>query len=235
MANIRKGQQFGDFVPVGRKSTSTGYRFRCTCAKCGGIRTFAESTLRRKPKCSRCAKAASKSMPSGVAKRLAAFRKDRNDIREMIDSIPDGPDTAFEKESIRMLIDLVPEAELAYRERPSQSLAYALNSLLSEIRELRQDLDDRDSQGEIVVRLLEQVVRPKFHDIVRAVIDTHYALKKTLAPYVVPKRRSRMSRDMDDATKELGAKLEVLYGEIRAASTGTQEPERARGRRRGAQ
>lgn len=232
-SSIKKGEVYGDFTPIGRKDTRSGYKFRCVCRRCDSIKTFAESTLRRKPRCARCKHAARRS-PAGkkAESNLATFRKDREGLMEMIESIPDGPETAFEKEAIAALVSLIPDSELAYRESPTQGHAYALNSLLSGIRELRQDLEDRDAQGEIVTRLLENAVRPKFHDIVRAIIDSHYGLKKQLAPYVDKKRRSRMSRDIDEASKELGAKLEMMYSEIEAAATGTQEQPKG-GRRRG--
>ena len=217
---IGKDSVFGDFAPIGRKTTSSGFRYRVKCTKCGTVKTFAESTLRAKPKCVKCKKInTSKSMGSGdlpeiLDASLATFKKDSVAIQDLLDSVEDSPNTGFEKEAIKLLIELIPQAEVAYKDRPSQSLAYALNSFLTNVRELIQDLNEKSAQGDLAADIMEKVMRPRFSEIARMIVDNNYAIKKQMMPYVDKARRRRALRELDDATKDLGARIESVYSDI---------------------
>ena len=224
---IKKGKVYGDFTPIGRKTLpSGGSKYRCVCVRCDRPRTYAETTLKAKPSCPRCNKAKNKAsvdsgeLPERILSELSVFKRGREELEAMLDDIPDGPDTAIEKLSIKMLVDLIPEAEAAYRENPSQSLAYALNSFLTNIRELRQDLDERATQKDIVSDIMVHVMQPKFQEIGRIVIDAHYSMKSQMSQFVERKRRARMKRDIDQVTRDIGSKLEAVYSDMEKALAG---------------
>lgn len=218
---IAKGESYGDFTPIGRKKTATGtFRFQCRCVNCGAIRDFAESTLRAKPSCHACKeKRDGKRMdagelPENIAAELATFKADAPGLLDILDDLDDVPGTALAKESIKMLITLIPEAEVAYRSKPTQGQAYALNSIVSNIRELQRDLEEKAAHADLAGEIMTKVMQPKFHEIARILADAHYSMTKLVSPYVEKKRRKRVQRGMEDAIKDVGSKLEAIYSDI---------------------
>ena len=219
--SIRKDRTYGDFSPIGRKADgSGGFRYRCRCGGCGAVRDFAESTLRRKPSCARCRKAGERTsvesgeLPENVAEQLATFRADSPELLSMLEALDDSPGAAFGASAIRMLMGLIPEAEAAYRMRPSQSLAYALNSFISNIRELQQDLEEKAERADMAGDIMTRLMQPKFHEIARILADSHYTTESLVLPYIDKRRRKRLRRELRGVTRDVGSKLESVYSEI---------------------
>ena len=146
----------------------------------------------------------------------------------MLEELEDVPGTAFGKSAIKMLIALIPEAEVAYRSRPSQSLAYALNSFITNIRELQQDLDEKAAHADLTGEIMTKVMQPKFHEIARVLADAHYSMAKLVSPHVDKKRRKRVQRGMEDAIKDVGSKLEAIYSDIEKGPPGEDTVRRRR-------
>lgn len=224
---IKKGKVYGSWEVRGRRKRGDGrWSYLCFCVQCGARKTYAATTLGTRPR-HKCNPADIGRMMTGgksgpgvvtsetVENRLLTFRHDSESIMAMLDSIEDDPNTAVEKESLVMLLEMVPYAEQTYRERPNQPNAYALNSLLGQIRELRKDIEESKAKEGMASELIEQAIRPRFQEIGRAVVDSHYGFVKRVQPHLAGPKFRRVDSEIESITKHLAKSIDEIFVSLR--------------------
>jgi len=114
-----------------------------------------------------------------------------------------------------LLVELIPYAEDEYRSNPKERNAYAMNSLISQARELVADIQaERDSKG-LALRLSHEILSPAFVSMAQNVIDTIYYLKRTIDPNILPDEQRRVYKHMDEAARSIASYMEMTYNETR--------------------
>lgn len=111
------------------------------------------------------------------------FKEDQEHILALIEGgESDTANKRLMQDSLRMIVSLIPVAENAYRSRPSQSNAYALNSYLSSSRELIADLEAMDDRGAIAERITNGLLFDYSRDIMQQIIYAFQMLPEEIAP-----------------------------------------------------
>ena len=121
----------------------------------------------------------------------------------------------FQSITLKMLVDLVPYAERQYREYSSQSNAYALNALITQIRELTADLSAEQDKGALALNIVTNILHPVFLSMAQLLIDNMYSLKKNIENDIKPERVERSNTQIDQATRDMAQGFQSLFYDVR--------------------
>ena len=142
---------------------------------------------------------------------LKTFREDSPDIQQLLEQDSDRASERFQRRALAMLIDLIPVAEAKYRERAGEHSAYALNSLISQARELISDIQAGKDSEELVNTLGLEILKPCFTAIAQSMIDNIYRLRRRVERNIKPSKVESVNEAVDDMAKEFAAYLENQY------------------------
>lgn len=110
---------------------------------------------------------------------------------------------------LMQLIDLIPVAEDAYRAYPSQSNAYALNTLISSAREILAEIEAQNDGTQMSVSLVQEILMPSFQEIAQQIVLAIFALREQLLPLVENKDRGQVNKRID----EIGGEIRQFLGD----------------------
>jgi hypothetical protein len=152
-----------------------------------------------------------------VIERSKALSKDIEEIRQMID---DGDDldavSRFQRDSLKAVLELLPIAQAQYKKNPTMSNAYALNSIISQVRELVNDMESAREQAQLVDSILDTYVRPTFLNIASYLLNSSTILRSELSPLYSGKQASRDAKAcMDRFIREAARYLEDAHNKLR--------------------
>lgn len=117
---------------------------------------------------------------------LKDYKKEMNEALEQIyekDGI-DNAITRIQRDQLKRLLGLVPSAEKAFKDRPGQGAAVALNGIISQIREILYDIQSRKDYQQIVADIRSKILVPEFISLTQMVVDNMYRQQKALEPYI---------------------------------------------------
>jgi hypothetical protein len=120
---------------------------------------------------------------------------------------------------LMQLIDLIPVAEDAYRDYPSQSNAYALNTLISSAREVLAEIEAQNDGTQMSVSLVQEILMPSFQEIAQQIVLAIYALREQMLRLVTEsKDRTAVDKHIDaiggDIRQFLGDKFADMREKI---------------------
>ncbi|QJT70879.1 hypothetical protein GR7B_00081 [Vibrio phage vB_VcorM_GR7B] len=235
---IKKGLILGSFR-VAKKLEDD--EWGCLCIYCEKKRRFSTKAIRKRPECEHCDNGEPedekssgfpvavveedvKVDPKYVKKTEKEFKKslaslfgdDAERIKDMLESAAekDKGVAKFQVSMIRTLVDLIPEAEAKYRDKGIANDLYAMNALISQVRELIGDMQANDAQSNMAAAVITKVVQPVFQSFGQLFIDQMFALKKSLQSDLRSDRENEGIRAIDDATKEMCRGVEERFIKI---------------------
>lgn len=150
-------------------------------------------------------------------KRLnSVFKDEVSTIQRLLEAHnSDGAITVFQKTALATMIELIPIAEEKYRKFGNERSAYALNSLITQARELVGDIKAEQDQRELALRLSREIVNPAFIQIMQNMVDNLYQLKRNVESCVPTNRVSDVHRQVEQTAREITHFLEQSYAQIR--------------------
>lgn len=151
-----------------------------------------------------------------LAKRLkrykSIFKGKVSDIQRFIET--NDSDNAIDqaqRQLLLMLIELIPIAEDKYREFGNERAAYALNSLVSQIRELISDIRSEEDSSQLVQKILNNILHPTFLLLGQNLVDNMYHLRKQIEIYVKPEDMKIVNTRVNESAKNMASYLEEQY------------------------
>lgn len=115
----------------------------------------------------------------------------------------------FQRQMLATLMRLIPMAEKEYRKYKKEYTAYALNSLISQARELTSDIQASDDRARLANTLVMDVVKPAFQQSVQEMINTHYSLKMKLKSKV--KNPDLVEDAIDGCAKDIAQYMNEVF------------------------
>lgn len=117
----------------------------------------------------------------------------------------------FQKKMLAAIVQLIPLAEAKYKKYRNQSDAYALNALVSQARELAQDLQATGDRQKLALTIVQEVLMPGFRAIVQEIVDEHYNLKRDMEDYVEPKKVRKFKERVDVSGQRVARHAQKIY------------------------
>ncbi|QJT71055.1 hypothetical protein GR11A_00017 [Vibrio phage vB_VcorM_GR11A] len=228
---IKKGQLYNDFRVVKKLDDGS---WGCECIHCDKRKKFTKKQLLKYPEHDECRKEqpAEKSagfpvvqesedldndylekVTSELVNLESVFGKDAPAIEALIESAEKDKGIArFQVSILKSLINMIPIAERKYRESEgAQSAAYAMNALISQTREMINDLQANDAQNDMAQQIVTKVIHPVFLSFGQFMIDQMFVLKKSLENDVKESRQKNANDAIDNATREIAKGIEERY------------------------
>ena len=213
-SNIRLGRLYGDYRAMRRIKPAI---YGMQCIHCGTRRKITKGqmhSVKMAPKCAEkgCVKPedkqdmafAAKDATPAVKGKLDAtystFLDNMGDALRVLDAVSNSSETGFDRASVKMLLDLIPHAERRYRKWSSQPNAYALNSLLTQVREILADLQASEGRDELLISVIKETMRETAHDMMQVLVDNTNFIWGRLKDDLPENRRERLH----DAVKDIG-------------------------------
>lgn len=233
---IEKDKVYGDYRAVERISEKRDL-FKVECVHCTRSRRMFRADVLALAVCN-CVIAADANLPavirpkdddyslSAIADRLnnatgddeeeipSTFADQEKEIRDLIDVLDVGGldgDRKFQLVSLKMAVDLLPIAEREFRKYPKQSNAFMVNALLTQARELFQDLQVTEDRTEQAVKIINKILQPFLTQITQVLIDNMFALQRTTEGALPSDRTERIVNAFGDTLKEVGREYQKLF------------------------
>lgn len=145
----------------------------------------------------------------------SVFGADAEAIQKLIESAEKDKGVAkFQVSMLKTLIGMIPIAESKYREAGAQSAAYALNAIISQVRELINDMQANEAQSDIANSICVKVIMPVFQAFAQSLIDTMLLLKSQVESSVKDGRHQRVNDAIDNAAREVARALEQRFVDV---------------------
>lgn len=146
----------------------------------------------------------------------ALFGKDAKNIQKLIDSKDDdNMIISSQRALLKMLVDLIPIAEDNYREYRSERSAYALNALVSQSRELMQDIVSSQDRSRVADIIIYNILQPAILTLGQFVIENNHQTKKHMSEVVDVKDLRDMKDVLDKSAINLGGYLNTFYEDLK--------------------
>jgi len=117
----------------------------------------------------------------------------------------------FQRQMLATVLRLIPIAENQYRKEKKEHTAYALNSLVSQARELSADIQasaDRASVAEIIVT---EYMMPTFRSLIETLVVETQALKAVLKSKVRTEAASAADTAVDELVRQVARSGNELF------------------------
>lgn len=237
MFKVEKDQQYGDFIAVKRIDAERGI-YGCKCVHCNIRKKFTRAELKKNPVCdcqdstvsveideqrskvktalALASKFVNVEDDGSVSSVPSLWESQSNELTTLLEQANNQESIRkFQSLTLKMLVDLVPYAERQYREYSSQSNAYALNALITQIRELTADLSAEQDKGALALNIVTNILHPAFLSMAQLLIDNMYSLKKNIENDIKPERVERANGQVDQATRDMAQGFQTLFYDVR--------------------
>lgn len=214
---IEKDEVYGSFRTIKRFKDEGKYG--CQCEYCGRKRKFTKAQLQVEPICECQVEEVVGSTLDQASSLLdeetySLFQEQVQQISEKFENNPDKGVNQFQLMSLKMLVDLIPYAEREYRRDPRQSNAYAINALVTQIRELISDLQAEDNTLELINKIVLTIVQPVTQKIAGSLIEFNFAIKTSIKGDLLEGRDERVNREIDNATKDVARQIQGFINQM---------------------
>lgn len=149
-------------------------------------------------------------------KELDTYKQEMDDLLEQLES-QEGLDSAMvamQRDQLRRLLRLIPIAEQAFKERPGQGSAVALNGLISQVREIFYDIQNRKDYEQLALELRQKTLSPEFVTLTQEMVDSIYRLRKQLEPFIPANKVGKVNTILETSAKELAMSLQKSFNSI---------------------
>lgn len=146
----------------------------------------------------------------------ALFGKDSLDIQDLLENREnDNAITLARKAMLQMSLDLIPLAEQDYRDRRTDRAVYALNALLSQVRELIADIQADSDRTEVINRIIVNTLQPNILLLGNQLVGTTFELRRRLEEHIEKGSRKAVKQILEDTSKDLGAFAQGLFNDLK--------------------
>lgn len=119
----------------------------------------------------------------------------------------------FQRQAYSTIVNLIPIAEKAYLKDRREHQAYALNALISQGRELANDLMAADNKNQLCETLIAEILTPAFKQILQQLMQEQMMLKTALSDKLKPEFLALSSAEFDRSLRTVaGSMTEIFKG-----------------------
>ena len=146
-----------------------------------------------------------------IKKLQSTFKVDSGNIQELISTgRADTAIVAFQKSMLRTVIDLIPQAEDKYRTSGNETSAYAMNSIISQARELINDIQSDDNRKQIGLNLCNQIIQPNFIKVVQNLVNAMHFMQQEVEALVPNNKRKELASIINKNTRSVVSHLQEV-------------------------
>lgn len=117
----------------------------------------------------------------------------------------------FQRQMLATILRLIPIAEKQYRREKKEHTAYALNSLVSQARELTADIQSSADRAAVAEIIVTEILMPTFRSFVETLVVETQTLKAALQSKVMPKSRNEADLAVDSLVKQVARTGNELF------------------------
>lgn len=117
----------------------------------------------------------------------------------------------FQRQMLATILRLIPIAEAQYRKEKKEHTAYALNSLVSQARELAADIASSADRAGVAETILAEFWMPTFTSFVQSLVTEAQTLKSSLRSKVRPESAHAADLAVDDLVKQMARTGNELF------------------------
>lgn len=208
---IVKNGRYGDFIALHKRKGKDEYQIEC--AACQNKRWEAGDKILTELTCDCSVKSITKLDNKELS---SMFGEQNSKIMGLLQKGDTEKATVhFQRQMLATLVDMIPIAEAKYRETSHERAAYAMNSLISQCRELISDIEANNSSQQLANTLLIKIIKPFCSNILQNIIDTTHFLKKRVESNIKEGFQQETNTYVDDAVKSIGLYMEQSYNALR--------------------
>ena len=159
-------------------------------------------TVVKKPKTK--VKKAPKDSTLARKKALKLFKLSKNQLNRLLTDNPDRVVENYQKQTLSMIMRLIPIAEKKYKSSSAEHAAYALNALISQGRELASEVQSTQERNDLARRVATELIDPAFRSYLQLLGDLAYNLNRDIKDYVSVKDRPAANREIKKLIREAG-------------------------------
>lgn len=124
----------------------------------------------------------------------------------------------IQKRILQSLIDILPMAETGVRKTKGQKGVYAMNSLVTSIREIMIDMQATMDKGAIGESLVEKVIRPTFLDIGMILVQEDAKVGAMLKDIIDRDVYKQVSKIRQESLSRVADFIQKKYGDVKDQS-----------------
>lgn len=117
----------------------------------------------------------------------------------------------FQKQMLATVLGLIPIAEKQYRREKKEHTAYALNSLVSQARELSADIQASADRSRVAELIVTDLMMPTFRAFVEALVTETQTLKASLKSKVRSEAKTEVDAQIDLMVRSIAQTGNALF------------------------
>jgi hypothetical protein len=142
---------------------------------------------------------------------------DAERIQQMLENNSDSVASLIHKRLLQALVDTLATAEHNVRESGGAKGVYALNSLVTSVRELLIDVQSTQDRGVLGQTIVDQVIRPNVLDIAMLMVRDSEILKGKLRGMLDVTVSAQVQKLHDEFVKRIADEIQARYFVIQSA------------------
>jgi hypothetical protein len=135
--------------------------------------------------------------------------------REIMDAVEAGDiDQAvqvFQRQAYSTIVRLIPIAEKEYLLGKRDHQLYALNSVISQGRELANDLMSSDNKKQLGETIIREILEPAFKQILQQMMQEQMMLKTALSDKLKPEFLTASSGELDSSLRRVAGSMTEIF------------------------
>ena len=116
---------------------------------------------------------------------------------------------------LNMLIEMIPIAENTYRTYGTQSAAYAMNALVSQVRELMQDIVSSQDRQLAADNIIATIINPNMLSFAQFILDNNHQLIKEVTELVPVERAKDVQNIVNKSSRNVGIYIQTMLEDFR--------------------
>lgn len=151
-----------------------------------------------------------------LKKAVAVFGVKKSSILTSLDAGEnDAAIQLFQKQAFSMIVSLISVAEKAYLKDQREHQAYVLNSLVSQGRELANDIKNTHTLDALAAKVISEALEPAFRMVLQVIVEQQLKNKAMLGDKLHPSMVASASRELDASLRELARALTQIHVEAK--------------------
>lgn len=151
-----------------------------------------------------------------IRKTKSSFKEHVPKLYHMIESGDQAKTAdALQRAFILMLTELIPIAENTFRKFGNERAAYALNAMISQVRELVADQKAEQDLGALATKLCDDVLLSAFRQLGENMATSFYHLRETAMPLVPKNERAAFRNRLEESAVDMSKYATELFKQTR--------------------
>lgn len=117
----------------------------------------------------------------------------------------------FQRQMMATILRLIPIAEKQYRREKKEHTAYALNSLVSQARELAADIQSSADRAQVAEIIVNDMMMPTFRSFIETLVFETQTLKAALVSKTQPRFRTEVDLMVDTLVRQVATNGNELF------------------------